>query len=53
MDWNKLIKKEYKAPYVPLIKHDADVNNFEEEFLETPIYSDPDLDSSNSKKSVE
>mmetsp|Transcript_5751 Transcript_5751/g.4943 ORF Transcript_5751/g.4943 Transcript_5751/m.4943 type:complete len:219 (+) Transcript_5751:690-1346(+) len=37
LDWDMLLRKEYPAPFVPVIKDDTDVSNFDPEFTETPI----------------
>lgn len=28
-DWDALVRKEYPAPFVPIIKNDTDVSNFD------------------------
>ena len=30
IDWNKLVRKELKAPYVPKIKSSTDTSNFDD-----------------------
>jgi hypothetical protein len=37
VSWDTLLKKKYKPPFVPLIKSDIDVSNFDPEFTEQPI----------------
>ena len=29
-DWNALLKKQIDAPFVPTLKHEADVSNFDQ-----------------------
>lgn len=39
VDWNAYLRKEIKAPFVPIIKTEMDVSNFDTEFTEAPIGS--------------
>jgi len=39
VDWDQILKKDIKAPYIPVIKTDVDVSNFDPEFTEAPIGS--------------
>lgn len=39
MNWDTLLKKQYKPPFVPLVKNDTDVSNFDPEFTEQPLDS--------------
>ena len=34
VNWETLLKKAYKPPFVPLIKSDIDVSNFDPEFTD-------------------
>jgi hypothetical protein len=38
-NWEKLIKREIEAPFVPILTNDMEVTYFDKEFIETPIYS--------------
>lgn len=29
MNWDTLLRKEYKAPFIPIIKSEVDVSNFD------------------------
>lgn len=42
IDWNKLVRREIPAPFVPEINHDADVGNFDQEFTQLPAVLTPD-----------
>jgi hypothetical protein len=39
VNWTALYNKEIKPPFIPVIKSDIDVSNFDPEFTETPIDS--------------
>ncbi|KAM3141821.1 hypothetical protein pb186bvf_006143 [Paramecium bursaria] len=39
VNWDTLLKKAYKPPFVPLIKSDIDVSNFDPEFTDQPVDS--------------
>jgi len=39
VDWGMVYRKEIKAPFIPVIKNDVDVSNFDPEFTEAPIGS--------------
>lgn len=39
VDWGMIYRKEIKAPFIPVIKNDVDVSNFDPEFTEAPIGS--------------
>jgi serine/threonine protein kinase len=39
VDWKSIYNKEIKAPFLPIIKSDVDVSNFDPEFTEAPIGS--------------
>lgn len=39
VDWDVIINKQIKAPFIPVIKNDVDVSNFDAEFTEAPIGS--------------
>lgn len=39
IDWEKLINKEIKPPFMPKIEHDVDTQNFDREFTECSIES--------------
>jgi len=43
IDWDAIFMKEIKAPFVPVVKGESDVSNFDTEFTETPLdsYKDP------------
>jgi len=42
MDWNGLLAKKVKPPFVPTIKGASDVSNFDDEFTsEAPILTPP------------
>jgi len=36
-DWDALLRKELIPPFIPIIKEDTDVSNFDPEFTETPL----------------
>lgn len=38
-DWDSLINKKLQAPFVPIVKSDTDVSNFDAEFTECPVDS--------------
>lgn len=42
LDWDALYRKEIPAPFVPIIKEDTDVSNFDPEFTDAPIVSSLD-----------
>lgn len=42
VNWLAIERKEIKAPFVPVVKSDIDVSNFDPEFTETPIESQSD-----------
>lgn len=39
VNWDVLVRKEYKPPYKPVIENEEDVSNFDTEFTELDIYS--------------
>lgn len=39
IDWNKVYSKKYQPPFVPVIKTDLGLDNFDSEFLRTSISS--------------
>lgn len=39
VDWDALLRKEVKAPFVPQIDNETDVSNFDPEFTEASIES--------------
>ena len=39
VNWEAFLKKEVKAPYVPILKNELDLSNFDPEFTEIPIES--------------
>lgn len=39
VDWDAYLRKEIKAPFVPVIRDDLDVSNFDPEFTETAVES--------------
>jgi serum/glucocorticoid-regulated kinase 2 len=39
IDFDMVFRKEIKAPFMPIIKNDTDVSNFDTEFTEAPIES--------------
>jgi protein kinase N len=42
MDWNALLAKKVKPPFVPVIKTPEDVSNFDEEFTHLkPVLTPP------------
>jgi len=44
VDWDAIINKEVPAPFVPLVKADNDVSNFDPEFTQAPIVGSVDAD---------
>ncbi|KRX02245.1 Protein kinase-like domain [Pseudocohnilembus persalinus] len=51
VNWNILIKKQYKPPYVPVVRNEVDTQNFDKEFLDCPIdsYKNNEMDSQQEK----
>jgi len=39
VNWDAFLRKELKAPYLPIIQNELDVSNFDPEFTEAPIGS--------------
>jgi len=39
VDWNAYLRKEVRAPFIPVIRDELDVSNFDPEFTETAIES--------------
>ncbi|CAD8132805.1 unnamed protein product [Paramecium octaurelia] len=39
VNWDTLLKKLYKPPFIPLVKSEVDVSNFDPEFTEQPLES--------------
>eukprot|EP01017_Pseudomicrothorax_dubius_P002396 TRINITY_DN10054_c0_g10_i2.p1 TRINITY_DN10054_c0_g10~~TRINITY_DN10054_c0_g10_i2.p1 ORF type:complete len:386 (+),score=80.88 TRINITY_DN10054_c0_g10_i2:65-1222(+) len=39
LDWDALYRKEIRPPFVPKLKNELDVSNFDPEFTETPVES--------------
>ena len=39
INWNEVINKKIKAPFVPLVKSEVDVSNFDTEFTECDVES--------------
>lgn len=39
IDWEKLIQKELKAPFIPKLDNDMDTQNFDREFTQCDIES--------------
>eukprot|EP01016_Furgasonia_blochmanni_P023787 TRINITY_DN2562_c0_g1_i2.p1 TRINITY_DN2562_c0_g1~~TRINITY_DN2562_c0_g1_i2.p1 ORF type:complete len:438 (-),score=141.84 TRINITY_DN2562_c0_g1_i2:293-1522(-) len=39
VNWQALLNKEIKAPFIPVVKSELDVSNFDPEFTETPLDS--------------
>jgi serum/glucocorticoid-regulated kinase 2 len=39
IDWDAIMRKEVKAPFVPVIRDELDVSNFDPEFTETAVES--------------
>jgi len=39
VDWSIILNKEIKAPFIPVVKNDVDVSNFDPEFTEAPLGS--------------
>jgi len=39
VEWDSILLKQVKAPFVPTIKGEIDVSNFDTEFTETPVES--------------
>ncbi|XP_051912526.1 serine/threonine-protein kinase Sgk1-like [Hippocampus zosterae] len=37
INWDKLLAKEYRAPYVPHLKSELDLSHFDDEFLKTNV----------------
>lgn len=37
VNWNSLLKKKYKPPFLPIIRSETDLSNFDPEFTELPI----------------
>ena len=39
VNWNALLNKSIKSPFVPILSSDADISNFDEEFTSCSIES--------------
>lgn len=39
MNWNALLSRSIKAPFVPILTSDADISNFDEEFTSCSVES--------------
>jgi len=39
VNWDALLRKEIKPPFVPNVSGEFDVSNFDPEFTETPVES--------------
>lgn len=39
VNWNALISKSIKAPFVPILTSDVDISNFDEEFTSCSVES--------------
>lgn len=39
ISFDKILEKEAKAPFIPIIKHEIDVSNFDREFTECDVDS--------------
>lgn len=39
MNWNALLGRSIKAPFVPILTSDADISNFDEEFTSCSVES--------------
>lgn len=37
VDWDAILNKKIKAPFIPQVKSDADVSNFDQEFTECNV----------------
>lgn len=37
MSWEAVVAKQYRAPFVPILKNSEDVSYFESEFTESPL----------------
>ena len=37
IDWNRLINKQIKAPFIPKLEDDLDTQNFDREFTECSV----------------
>jgi hypothetical protein len=39
VNWNALLSRSIKAPFVPILTSDADISNFDEEFTSCSVES--------------
>lgn len=37
VNWNALLAREIKSPFVPILSSDADISNFDEEFTSCSV----------------